>query len=658
GVADWDFGKGVADLAIQEKEFEPEGRELELTELQTTVADAAFDATGAYDLANRIVSRGRVTLNNFEAPKVLALLPEKMRRAVPWELQGRMSARMLLKESDPFHMIAHVELLEPERLQAFAPNRPAASTRTPLAVVSNFDLSGDIYFPLQPAGTPDVSSGRFTADQILLATPGRPLEAGLALGKIKSDFTYTPDGKAQLNDFYADLPGNGRLSVDGEYIAATGALSHSTLNLNGVDASLVNPWMPAGWTLTGQIDAGVQLALSQRNAEGTLSLGFGAQSALRSPDGVLTLTGSPAPTAAAHVAFDRVTGIVKWDTGELTNFGALQLDAGMVKAARQWFNPAAGSALDKALDAAAGGAMLSFDKFGITGSRGADRSFAGNLVLNGLDFSVATDKTPRLQNLTFKAGLSLPATPDLPAIKLTDGQLLAEKLTIGQEVLTEITTAMTIDQGKLLVNRLAFAGAEGSVEGDAALTLPAQLDTLHLNFTNLSQQILTASLYPDKFTAEGPVSGKLTLSHTSAGIGGSADLVLDKPGRLKIARETAKEVFAPQALAAAKSQLSMLPDNFEDIVISQLADFPYTSGRVALEIFPDRIGITPNYVRPPLKAGDPGYSVPVTLEGQHVNIALEFQLKGLTLMVHQLFTEVIRNTAVMKSFTNPPKQNP
>ena len=66
--------------------------------------------------------------------------------------------------------------------------------------------------------------------------------------------------------------------------------------------------------------------------------------------------------------------------------------------------------------------------------------------------------------------------------------------------------------------------------------LRTQLDSLHLSFKGLRQEVLTRSLYPEVVTAQGPISGKITL-------GGQTDTLAisaDGPGKLKIAPATAR----------------------------------------------------------------------------------------------------------------------
>jgi hypothetical protein len=245
---------------------------------------------------------------------------------------------------------------------------------------------------------------------------------------------------------------------------------------------------------------------------------------------------------------------------------------------------------------------------------------------------------------------ALPLSPDLRGLRVTDGQLLAEKVTLGESVFTGIGGSLSAYGNQLVLSNLSFGAAEGTVDGDIALTLPGQLDSLRLNFAGISQQVLTRSLYPDAFTAEGPVSGKVALARNEAGLNVSVDLTPDKPGRLKVARATAAQFLAPAAKAAAQAEGALLPGNFDDILIAQLADYPYQQGHVSLQSAPDGITLTLNYTREPLQPGEPGYAVPMTKDGQVISANLLFQVKELTIHVNTPLEAVLERSAWWRQF--------
>jgi len=213
---------------------------------------------------------------------------------------------------------------------------------------------------------------------------------------------------------------------------------------------------------------------------------------------------------------------------------------------------------------------------------------------------------------------------DWQALTLTHGNFLAEKVTLAQNVFTELCGNFAVASGKARVTDGSLKFADGAIKGDADLTLPSQLDTLHLTFTGLHQEVLTRALYPDVFTAEGPISGSLTLE----GQIGLISVTADQPGILKISRDASRGTFAPVARAALGSQDTILPGNFDDIVSAQLADYPYLQGNATFRDSPRGMTIDINYRRRPLQEGDPGYNVPVTLAGQQIRANLPIHISG------------------------------
>jgi hypothetical protein len=102
---------------------------------------------------------------------------------------------------------------------------------------------------------------------------------------------------------------------------------------------------------------------------------------------------------------------------------------------------------------------------------------------------------------------------------------------------------------------------------------------------------------------------------------------------LKLSREASKSTFAPIARAAAQTPDMVLPANFEDIIMDQLADYPYLEGSAKLLDSPQGLTIVLDYTRRPLQEGEPGYAVPVTVAGQKVTASLPFSTHGSSITV-------------------------
>ena len=98
-----------------------------------------------------------------------------------------------------------------------------------------------------------------------------------------------------------------------------------------------------------------------------------------------------------------------------------------------------------------------------------------------------------------------------------------------------------------------------------------------------------------------------------------------------------------------------MPDNFDRIVSDQLADYPYETGSVELQDEDGHLLLTLRYDRKPLKPGDPGYAVPVTIAGQKVLANLEFNLRGTTFTLNQSITDILSGLWGFKQSLASPK---
>ena len=649
----WRMQRGIAD-------FHVDGSEIVLADLQATLADAELRAAGAFDTSTGVLSRGRVWFNNFAAAKVLAALPPDARHYLPVMPEGTLSARVFLSESDAAHLAAHVELVCPDKLlihpaeavpatanAATSPQATAPAAQATWAAATNMELSGTVAWNYQTAAA-GIALGRLKADELRIVPWGAGTRAGsdgISVSKVTSDFSLQ-NGTARLKDFYASLPGDGRITAEAQYVLARHSLEHVVIGFDDVDAALANPWLPGAWTLTGQLNGQISGRYSPQEINVQASLGLAAQTVLQDQDAALTVTGS-APLLTLSGTYNTSTREAQIQTAEITGISAIQADDDLVRLARAYVAPDADSNAEAFFETLKTGAVVSFDELGFAGSvrlpppprtwfERTVRYFApaapppcaaGTLTLNGLDMAAsgAADTGPGLLNLTLKTGIVVPLPqPDWKSIRLTDGTFLAEKVTLSQNVFTALAGQVAVDNGQARVThgRLDFAG--GSVETDAMATLPGQLDSLHLTFKGLHQEVLTRAFYPDVVTAEGPVSGTLTLE----GQNGVITMEADEAGRLKISREASKSTFAPMARAAMEAQDTILPSNFEDIVVGQLADYPYDKGGAEFQDSPKGMTIVLHYARPSLVEGDPGYGVPVTIAGQKVNVSLPLQIRG------------------------------
>ena len=144
------------------------------------------------------------------------------------------------------------------------------------------------------------------------------------------------------------------------------------MNLSGVDLELADPWLPRGWTLTGQADADWRGSLSAKAATVEVSMGLGSQAALCGPDCRLSVTGTPA-AAAVQAVLDRQTGSWQVQTGDMTGLGVIQADAGFVALLRRAAAPAPGGTAAFLLDRRKGGRLRRWTRFRTRGRSGPAR---------------------------------------------------------------------------------------------------------------------------------------------------------------------------------------------------------------------------------------------------------------------------------------------
>jgi hypothetical protein len=609
GTADWMLQKGTADVEV-------DGSEIVLSGMKSDLKEGRAEATGAFDTATGLLSRGRLWVRELPAPALRARLPEAVRGVLPDAFEGMLSARVFLVESDATHMSAYIECDCPDDLTFNIPGvaagtGPAAATARrptlPRAILSNGQLSGTATWNFARAPGFEVTHGRFTADELFVIPPGAPgLTEGTSLHRIKSDFGYA-GGVARLEDFYADLAGNGRLYAEGNWTLPDGALEDVVVNLSGVDLGLADLWLPPGWHLTGQADVvDCRGSLSRASATIAVSLGLGSQMALRGPDWRLAATGTPTVEAGALAALDRRTGVLQIRTGDVSGLGVLQADAGLIARLRRAAGPTPGGTAAFLFERARNGAYASLDKISFSGHVDSTEA-AGTVSLSGLDLgagaargtAIVDQDRPAVLNLSLKAEMSLGlrgGVPEAASLSVKGGQFLAERVAAGQYVLTGVAGNLGVGGGRIAITQGTLSAAEGTISGEATLSTAGQLEALHLNLKDVAQQSLYRHLYPDLFTAEGLVNGTLTLERGAGEAGdltGAIDLTADRPGRLELSRQAAEIVAGKPAPAPS--------------VLVQLGDYPYARGTATFRDVTNgarpRMQITLDYPRQAADAG-------------------------------------------------------
>ena len=609
----WRVTHGIADLQLN-------GHELALSNLQGGFLDGDLTASAALDLTALNLTRGLAYLNNFSAARLADALPEPLRRSIPGTTNGKLAARLFLKSFEANRVSGVVEIACPDRLEWALPSAAAR----PRAILSNLLASANITWNRHRDTLPDITQGRLTADEISFApAAAREPSTLLTASRLHADFTLAR-GKIRLDDLAATFPNNGRLTAQVAYSLDTHTLDQSALGLNGIDARTLNAWLPAGWSFNGQLDTEIDCNSTPDAIIFSTSAGLAPTTLLKSPTGTLTITGSPPPALIFRGNIDRHGQFIRIDSAEVTGLGTVQTDAGMIQSLKELLPP-----LPPNLASIKEGAFLSLDKIAFTGRIEHPLSgpiATGTFTINGLDFGApAASSPPTLLNLTFKGSIDTPLWPgDLEKIQISDGQLLAEKLTLGPNSATGISAALSLDHGRASITQAALSFADGKLTGDAALTLPLKFDSLHLHFTGVSQEPLSQNLYPDSFSAQGKISGNLSLARNAdQTLTGSVDLTADQPGHLKVSRQAG------------------LGSGIADT--SGLIDYPYEKGATTLRDDAAGLHVQLDYSAAPARPNEitrPDLTASLTL---HTSI---------TAIIHRLFSNP-NASASRQSATQP-----
>src|SRR5262249_30014153 len=155
--------------------------------------DGQVKANAFFDPATLWPTRAKLWADNLDAVMLLDHLPPSVRQAFAGNVEGALSARIFVDDTDRAHWAARAELLAPAtlRLTRRAPvatnpggspaTAPGPSPAPRLAVLTNPDLSAKVAWNGRFDSLPELSDGRFTADILELLPPGN--EAPVPLSK-------------------------------------------------------------------------------------------------------------------------------------------------------------------------------------------------------------------------------------------------------------------------------------------------------------------------------------------------------------------------------------------------------------------------------------------------------------------------------------------
>lgn len=644
-VGQFRLTRASADLSIS-------AGEIGFSELEASVGEAGAQvhASAAWDLVNNIPSRADIDLRFVNLSTLGARLPAALRPYLPPVSEGHIDARLFITDAEPNRIVAHLDLSAPDRAVVDAAQLPAAVApylpfreSSPTLSFSSFAGGATLTWSGRFSDLPDITSGHLALGS--LSAAGEAVDPQQLLSNVSADFAVVR-GFARLDDLSIDLPASGKIGAFARYDLTRHSLSAAALNITGLDARAFIPWFPQETALAGRLD--FSLRFNGLGQPATLDASLLNDVTLRLPDGTLRLTGSPTLSLRATPS---ANGALRVETATLKGPTTLSASAPFVN----YFRTLAGdrpSSSSSFMERFKDGAVTTIDKLELAGQVDIVRGlYAGSIKLTNLDAgSVPGAPSPtRIDDLSVAATVSLPYTA--PArTTISSAHLTAAQLTLGDNEFTSFKADASLGDGKLQAPSVAFIFADGAFRGDLLFVLPAQgapaLDHLSLKATHLNQATITKNLFPERFTAEGFATLNVALRQVGDTCTGSVEITAEAPGVLKFSKELSQGTFAPAAEAAAKIAQSLIPPNFQQIVVDQLANFPYTTGTTRMVDAPGGAELRLDYNRAPLKSGDPGYAIPINIAGQPNVANFPVNLKNLTIRlkdmsVAELLTRVL-----------------
>jgi hypothetical protein len=616
--------------------------EIGFSELEASVGEAGaqLHASAAWDLLNNIPSRADIDLRFVNLSTLGTRLPLSVRTYLPPVSEGHIDARLFITDAEPNRIVAHLDLSAPDRALVDAAQLPAALApympfrdSSPTLSFSNLTAGATLTWSGRFTDLPDITNGHLAVGS--LAAAGEAVDPQQLLSKVSADFAVVR-GFARLDDLSFNLPASGKVNAVARYDLARRTLSAASLNIAGADARAFIPWFPQETALAGRLD--VSLRYNGLDQPSTLDASLLNDVTLRLPDGTLRLAGSPTLTLRATPT---ANGAIRLDTALLKGPATLSASAPLVNYLRTLLGESPSSSTSF-FERFKEGAVATLDHLELTGRIDlARRLYTGNLKLTDLDAgSLPTAAVPtRVDDLSLAAGVTFAyASPE--RITLTAARLTAAKLTLGNNLFTAFKSDLALSKEKLTAKSIDFNFADGAFHGDLLYLLPAGtsplLDHLTLKATHLNQAIVTKNLFPERFTADGLATLTLNLRQLDDVYTGAVEITAESPGMLRLSKDLSQGTFAPAAEAAAKAAQSIIPPNFQQIVVDQLANFPYISGTARVVDTAEGAELHLDYNRAPLKPGDPGYAVPINLAGQPTTANFPVNLKNLTLRLKEM----------------------
>lgn len=280
---------------------------------------------------------------------------------------------------------------------------------------------------------------------------------------------------------------------------------------------------------------------------------------------------------------------------------------------------------------------------------------AGQVLLEGVHASgkLDGDNPLELANGTFFALVETPLSgAAVREAVLRAASVEFDHLTYGDNAILKAASGVRLSDGVLTFREIEAGFAEGKAKGAVAVDLAkGRLAFVDMTLGHIDQHVLAQNLAPDTLDATGHLSGTVKLTPNARGeLVPDIRLTTDEPGTLKIGDPQVAESIADLLPA---TDLAEVPPNLKDIVVGQLKNYAYQSGRIRISSEGGRPVIFLDYTRQPLKAGDPGHGITmvrqVDVAGKRIpveyKVNVPVNLSGVSISVNKSVEELLAMAA-------------
>ncbi len=610
--ADGEVEEGVANLA----------------QMTATSLDGSIVVSCAWPLRSTFPQRGVLTLRDLDGFKLRSRLPDDLKKRLPYQIQGLLSAKLTLNEHTEDTLAGRLEINTGDVVGIQDPTGfvdPIVLNR--VGISSQWEWSPRVLSGID--SLPVLSKGRIWAESISSAT--------LNLNNLKGDFSLDAEGFLKVDDLTASMAEDTSFHATAGLNIASRRLDNVAVYLNNFSPELLKKWLPEHVRTDTHVSASLSIVQAPLE-EGSLIKSYSAllkitlpeSSSLTWNDAKFTLAGNPTIDAMIRLPSD--LSAIRGFSITASGFTNLTLTDDALK-----------NIFGKSESLTQNGIHAGIEKLTLEAEfmdKGA--RIVGSFAIDKLSAGMKLQSETSIELTQFTAQVPFQVAWDahrnleqfVNRIIINRGVFGIEKVAYGTNVVSNLAAQFSLDKGVVTldpVSKMAFAGGTIQPSGSYRV-MQNRLNSSKIIVSKLQQDVLVKNLLTEKFGAQGTVSGEITLIRNSRDqLVGNIELDTDGEGRLRFSEEVAS-ILAPVAKQAIGNSAPM-PSNFDQIISAQLKDYPYTVGRIGAGDSSGDLEVQLNYTRVPLSPGEPGYAVPVQIEGKPVLINYPLQLKGLKLVI-------------------------